>query len=133
MLATPWFSRAPAQPGCSYLALVSFLPLRHFRAIPQFFKYTFETQRQLRTAAGLIGYSLEAQLFRRKFWTLSVWLDQRSLQDFVGTIPHSHIMQALAGHMGRSRFEQWTVQSNEIPLDWNAAKARISYPGGPAL
>jgi len=112
--------------GNRYLALISYLPLKHFRAIPNFFRFTSEIRRQLRTAPGLIGYSLDARPLARTFWTLSVWRDQQSLSDFVAAVPHSRIMQSLAPHMGKSQFAQWTVESNEIPLDWNTAKARIT-------
>ncbi|SRR5258707_593190 len=126
MPVTLWKTYEAPTPGSRYLALISYLPLRHFRAIPKFFRYTFEIQRQLRTSSGLIGYSLDAQPFARKFWTLSVWRDPQALQDFVGVMPHSRTMQHLAPHMGKSQFAQWTVESHEIPLDWNAAKARIT-------
>ena len=112
--------------GKCYLALISYLPLKHFRAVPKFFQCTFEIQRQLRTSPGLIGYSLEAQPLARKFWTLSVWSDQQSLMDFVGGVPHSRIMRELASHLGKSQFVRWTVEAREIPLDWNSAKARIT-------
>ena len=82
--------------------------------------------RQLASSKGLIGYSLEAQLFARKFWTLSVWEDQQSLTAFVHQIPHSRIMQALGPHMGKTQFVQWQVSAGQIPLDWSAAKARLS-------
>ena len=59
----------------SYLALISYLPFKHFRAIPQFFRFTFEIQRHLRKAPGLIGYALEARPFSKKSWMLSVWRD----------------------------------------------------------
>jgi len=126
MPVVPWRTYETPTPGARYLALISFLPLKHFRAIPNFFRFTFEIQRQLRTSAGLVGYSLNAQPFARKFWTLSVWRDQQALQDFVGAMPHSRTMQRLAAHMGKSQFAQWTVESREIPLDWSAAKARIT-------
>ena len=113
-------------PGNRYLALISYLPLKHFRAIPKFFRFTSEIRRQLRTAPGLIGYSLEARPFSRKFWTISVWRDEQSLTKFVGTFPHSRVMQVLAPHMGKSQFAQWTVESHEIPLHWTTAKARIT-------
>jgi hypothetical protein len=110
-----------------YLALISHLPLKHFRAIPKFFRFSFEIQRQLKTAPGLIGYSLEARPFSLKFWTLSVWRDGQSLRDFVGALPHNRVMRDLAPHMGKSQFAQWAVESQEIPLDWAAAKARITH------
>ena len=125
MLVSPWFTRTPPALDREYLALISYLPLRHFRAIPKFFRFSFQMQKQLSSCKGLIGYSLDAKPFARKFWTLSVWEDQQSLTDFVRQIPHSEIMQALAPHMGKSQFAQWKVQSPDIPLDWTAAKARL--------
>jgi len=126
MPKTSWISFAPARPDTTYLALLSYLPLRHFRAIPKFFRYTTQTQRQLMTTPGIVGYALLARPFSRQFWTLSVWRDQQSLNDFVRQMPHSQIMQALAPHMGETNFAQWTVTSAEIPLDWPTALARLN-------
>ena len=126
MPKTPWKSFLAAQPDRQYLALISYLPLEHYRTLPKFFRFAFETMRQLASSKGLIGYSLEAQLFARKFWTLSVWEDQQSLTGFVHQIPHSRIMQALGPHMGKTQFVQWRVSAEQIPLDWSAAKARLS-------
>jgi|SRR5882672_1034436 len=128
MPSVPWVSISPAAEGKEYLALISYLPLRHFRATPKFFSYTMQTRHQLRTAKGLIGYALDAKLFARKFWTLSVWEDQQSLREFVEQIPHSEVMQRLAPHLGKSQFAQWKVTAAEIPLGWAAAKARLNQP-----
>src|SRR6266478_169145 len=112
MPVIPWKMAEAPLAGNRYLALISYLPLKHFRAVPKFFRFTFEIQRQLRSSPGLIGYSLDAQPFARKFWTLSVWRDQQALADFVSAMPHSRIMQAMAPHMGKSQFAQWTVESH---------------------
>ena len=126
MPVTPWKTCELPLPGTSYCALISYLPLKHFRAIPKFFRFTYEIMSQLRNSPGLIGYSLDARPFARKFWTLSVWRDQKSMMDFVGAIPHDRIMQALAPHLGKTQFAQWAVKSHEVPLDWRSAKARLS-------
>jgi len=115
MPTVPWTSISPAVAGKDYLALISYLPLRHFLAVPKFFSYTLKTRRQLRTANGLIGYALDAKPFARKFWTLSVWEDQQSLNEFVRQMPHSAIMQGLAPHMGKSQFAQWRVAAGNCP------------------
>ncbi len=125
MPSIPWTCITPPVPGKTYLALVSYLPLRNFRAIPALFRYSVQTHRQLKTTPGVIGYSLQAKPFARKFCTLSVWEDQQSLDNFVRQIPHSQIMQAMAPHLGKSQFAQWTVTAAEIPLGWPAAKARL--------
>jgi hypothetical protein len=126
MPKSPWISFAPVAPGRNYLALISYLPLRHHRALPNFFRYTFQTRRQLKTTAGLLGYAMEAKPWSLQSWTISVWEDQQSLNNFVRQIPHSRIMQALAPHMGRTQFAQWSVTAAEIPLDWTAAKTRLN-------
>ena len=125
MPRVPWIALSAPIPGKTYLALISFLPLKHFRAIPAFIRYSLQTQRQLKSARGIIGYSLDARPFARKFWTLSVWEDRQSLDDFVRQIPHSQIMQKMIPHMGKSEFAEWTVSHAEIPLDWGAAKSRL--------
>jgi hypothetical protein len=126
MPVTPWKTCEPPLPGTTYFALISYLPLKHFRAIPKFFRFTYEIMSQLRSSPGLIGYSLDARPFARNFWTLSVWRDQKTLMDFVGAVPHDRIMHALAPHLGKTQFAQWAVESREVPLDWNSAKARLS-------
>jgi hypothetical protein len=126
MPVIPWKMAEPPESGSRYLALISYLPLAHYRALPKFFRFARETLFQLRTTPGLIGYSLDARPFTLKFWTLSAWRDQQSLTDFVGKVPHSEVMKSLAPHMGKSQFAQWSVESHEIPLDWNSAKARIT-------
>src|SRR6266852_6725003 len=87
MLPLPWKTLAAPDSNREYLALLSFLPLKHYRMIPKFLWLTFETQRQLRNSKGLIGYSLHAQPLRRRFWTLSVWADQQSLPSGLYDLP----------------------------------------------
>lgn len=120
----PWKTLATPQPGAKYLALLSFLPLKSFVMIPTFMWFTFQTLGQLQRSPGVIGYSLLAEPFRRRFWTLSAWQDADSLMDFVQQIPHSKIMQSLAPHMGKTRFVRWPVTAEEIPLNWKNAQAR---------
>ena len=112
-------------PGKDYVALVSFLPLKQYHLIPKFLMLTVETQRQLARSRGLIGYSVYAQLMRKRFWTVSVWEDDLALMDFVQAAPHGRIMSQLAPHMGKTRFDQWTVHAEDIPMDWAAARQRV--------
>jgi hypothetical protein len=121
----PWITVSPPVPDREYLALISYLPLCHFHAIPKFFRFTLQIRRQLRNARGLIGYSLEAKPFARKFWTLSVWESQQTMNEFVGQIPHSAVMLALAPHMGKSQFVQWKVKHSDLPLNWQNARVRL--------
>jgi hypothetical protein len=125
MLPLPWKTLTTPNGISEYVALLSFLPLKQYRTIPLFLWLTFQTQRQLHKSQGLIGYSLHAQPLRRQFWTLSAWENQQSLMHFVHQVPHAKIMRMLAPHMGKTQFMQWKVKASEIPLNWDAARARM--------
>ena len=126
-LQTPWKSFGSIDSDREYLALLSYLPLKRHRTIPKFFRYTFAIQRQLLDAKGLMGYALEAGLWSKKFWTLSVWEDAESLMEFVAHLPHSDVMNRLAPYMSQTRFTQWKMKGSEIPPNWGEAKERMAH------
>jgi hypothetical protein len=121
-----WKSFAVVAADREYLALLSYLPLKRYRKIPKFIKYTSQIERQLREARGLVGYSLQAQLLSRRFWTLSVWEDEQALMEFVYRLPHSEVMTSLAADMGPTKFTQWKIQGSLLPPRWDDAKRRMS-------
>ena len=120
----PWQAFRQADRDREYVALLTYLPLKVHQALPMFAWHTFQIQRQLRTAAGLVGYSLEAKLLRRRFWTLSAWENEDALQAFVATEPHAAAMRALALHMDATAFIRWRVAGSDLPLTWADAHER---------
>lgn len=125
MPALPWRSFAAPQSDTEYLALLSYLPLNTFRAMPKFFRYIAQIRRQLADAEGLVGYSLEANILGKEFRTLSVWRDEETLMEFVWRNPHDRIMEDLRPHMGQTEFIRWKVGGASIPPDWEVAKQRM--------
>ncbi len=121
-----WKSSASADSEREYLALLSYLPLKRFRTIPRFLKYTSEIERQLGETKGLIGYALHAEFLKKRFWTLSVWEDEKSLAEFVSKIPHGQVMASLAPHMGQTKFTEWKVKGSAVPPNWDQAKRRMA-------
>jgi hypothetical protein len=120
----PWQMFRPADPSREYFALLSHLPLKKYRAIPKFLRLTFQIQKQLRSAPGVIGYSLRAKPMSRNFWTLSIWEDEKTLMDFVVKIPHGQVMKEMLPHMGPTRFTRWKVPGSGLPLKWEQAMQR---------
>ena len=116
-----WKSHAAAEREREYLALLTYLPLNKFRALPKFLKYTSQIERQLAGSKGLIGYSVRAQLLGLKFWTLSVWEGEDALMEFTYKLPHSEVMQALTPYMGQTRFTRWKVKGADVPPSWDEA------------
>ena len=127
----PWKKITPVSPNGEYLVLLTYLPLKKRRMIPRFFWSTFAIQKQLAGSAGILGYALRAKPLERNFWTMSAWLDEKSLMDFALRIPHSQVMKALAPHMGPTKFTRWKVAGSDFPLRWDVAIARAKQEAQP--
>jgi hypothetical protein len=127
----PWKKIAPANPNGEYLALLTYLPLKKHRTIPLFLWSTFAIQKQLAGSAGILGYALRASPLEKNFWTMSAWLDEKSLMDFALRIPHSQVMKALAPLMGSTKFIRWKVAGSDVPLRWNVALERAKQEAQP--
>ena len=125
MPALPWKSFASPESDREYTALVSYLPLNKFRALPKFIRYTRQIQRQLADSKGLVGYSMDANLVGKEFWTLSVWEDAEALRRFVQQMPHDKVMVGLLPDMGQTAFVRWKAKGSSVPPDWVTAKERI--------
>ena len=125
MPALPWTTRQAVDPGRTYLAMASRLPLRCRRSIPGFLRDTLAIRRQLARADGLVGYALDAQLARNTFWTFSVWQDRASLDAFASSSPHRAITRRLRPLMGQTRFEFFQVAGSDLPMTWDQMKAPV--------
>ena len=128
MHALPWRAKAPVSANQEYLAMATFLPLQSYRAMPRFLRLTTSVAGQLERTGGLVGYSLLAQPARKRFWTLSAWIDRRALSAFVREMPHLGAMQQLRPHMGPTRFTAWTVLGCALPISWHEATERLMSP-----
>jgi hypothetical protein len=126
MPALPWLERQPIDPQRQYVAMASRLPLKAYRFVPGFLRDTMQIRRQLAQSAGLVGYTLNAGLARKTFWTFSVWADQASLDKFAASEPHRDIIGRLRPRMGPTRFEFFPISGADLPLTWAQITARVS-------
>jgi Domain of unknown function (DUF3291) len=126
MAETAWISLEKPAPAKEYIALLSYLPLRNLWGLPQFFYYTRRIQTQLKTARGVIGYSLLAHVLAKRFWTLSVWENDVALTDFVHNLPHREAMISLRRYMAGTEFTRWKIKGAAIPPSWGEAMERFN-------
>jgi hypothetical protein len=125
MAQLTWRPLAPPNPAKEYLVVLTYLPLKSFWVLPKFFYYTLRIQSQLKSARGLVGYSLLAHVLATHFWTLSVWEDEAALMKFVRNEPHREIMMRLRRHMGSSDFVRWEINGSAVPPSWQEALKRL--------
>jgi hypothetical protein len=125
MPALPWKHFRAMEPDREYVAMVSQLPLLRMSSTPTMLRLTMGIRRQLEETPGVVGYSLDAKVLARRYYTLSVWESDAALRAFVQHSPHRETMSALAPKMGDTRFVTWTVRGSEPLPTWEAAKLRL--------
>jgi quinol monooxygenase YgiN len=121
----PWTSRGEMEPGRTYLVMASHLPLARITATIRFFRAVSAIRKQLRTADGLVGYTLRARPLSRNYWTLSVWSDREALQRFMRTAPHVGVMGSLRPFMRPTKFVQWEITAADGQPGWADALDRL--------
>jgi quinol monooxygenase YgiN len=124
----PWTATRELEPGREYLVMASHLPLRNITSTLRFFRAVGAIRKQLRTAPGLIGYTLRAKPLARDYWTVSVWTDLSALQTFMRTPPHLGVMDSLKPHMGPTKFVQWNITAADGLPGWSGALERLGSP-----
>lgn len=128
MPALPWVQRERIDPAVSYQVMASYLPLKRHRSIPGFLADTLAIRRQLAEAEGLVGYSLDAELTSKTFWTFSVWKSRADLDGFARSDPHQRIIKKLAARMGETRFAFLSLPGEALPMTWDQRKAPLRQP-----
>jgi hypothetical protein len=137
MPTLPWTTAETPAPGADAVVLGSRLELRSYRDVPGFLRAAMQVRRQVHGSPGALGVSLIAQPARKTFWTLSAWADQASLDTFVGTAPHTQIMDRFRHRLAGATFTTWChetsalpkAHSNATPL-WREAKQRLATTTG---
>jgi hypothetical protein len=120
-----WNSFSTPDPGSELLGVIGEIRPFRYRSVPRIMQSTRRIESQLADSEGLVGYSLRAEFFHRRFWAVSVWDGAESLGSFVETAPHAEIKAALKPEMETSRFITFDVTDDDIPLSVDAAKAII--------
>jgi hypothetical protein len=126
MPALPWTTISPPDPGREYRVMASQLPLARYRDIPAFLSATMAIRTQLASAGGLIGYSLDAQLAGKTFWTVSAWDSQDALDAFSRADPHRTRVGVIRPRMRPTTFTFWTVPGADLPISWAEARRHIA-------
>ncbi|MFQ5918940.1 MAG: hypothetical protein ACE5I4_02690 [Thermoplasmata archaeon] len=125
MVAQPWKFFAEIEPDHEYLVMSTFLPLEGSGMRRAFGRDVRRVERQLASSEGLVGYSLRVKFWRRHYWTLSVWEDERSLIAFSEAAPHRDVMAPRDWRLSGFKSVHWRVRGTEIPPTWRETLDRL--------
>jgi hypothetical protein len=130
MPALPWLAVGTPDPDADLIVMASRLPLRSHGDIPRFLRHTWLIRRQLARSPGLIGYSLDAHLLAKTFWTVSVWQSRPDLGAFDRTGPHVKAKGVLRSAMMPSTFVMWRCRPEDLPITWAEVRERVGAASG---
>lgn len=129
MPALPWIHVQTADDHADLTIIASRLPLRSHRHIPRFLWHTWLVHRQLARSPGLVGYSLDARLLGKTFWTVSAWKNRPDLGAFDRSSPHRAAKDAVRPAMLPSTFVMWSSRTDLLPVPWQEVRGRIEAAG----
>ena len=103
------------------------LKLRGWCEVRRFFRLNGAIRRQLKATPGVINYWLRADFLRLRFYTISVWEDDRSIDEFVRIGDHRAAMAEFDEIAVReeSDFTRWKT-AEMSKADWRDAATRLS-------
>jgi quinol monooxygenase YgiN len=125
MPALPW-TKGEYRDDTELHVLTSRLPLKRYRDVARFLRWTMRIRRQLRATQGCAGYTLDAKLLTKTFWTLSAWSDKEAMNAFVTTDQHAAMLADMKGRLGKATFVESTARRTDLPLAWRDARERIN-------
>lgn len=86
-----------------------------------FWRRVSDVNNDLNNNKGYLGGSIRRQVFGSKAWTMTVWLDEESLENFVESRIHARAMREGANALEKSNFHRMRVQWKNLPLTWQEA------------
>lgn len=126
MSQLPWITVAEVDPGTPVTIMGSRLELRSHLFSAGFMSAAMRIRRQLAASDGLVGYSLETQVGRKTFWTVSAWTDEKRLRAFTAADPHRSSTKAIRPRIASSTFVFWNATSGDLPVGWDEVHERIA-------
>jgi hypothetical protein len=110
-----------------YFCVSTFLPLKSWFNVIPFLRMTAAIEKQLKDTRGAVRYGLKTDIFRKRFWTISVWSDKESMREFVTNEPHLTAIRNFESWAGDgAAFVEYASRTGEI--NWSEAESKLQKP-----
>ena len=111
-----WRSAAPADPGTRYVVHGGVFTVEDWRGVLRFVRASRPVMKNLRTADGLVGAHVHADIRHKRFVAITAWTDHAALRDFVKQPTHARGARATRGLLARgSKLVGWECYGSELP------------------
>ena len=123
-----WSGRLNLDPGQPVVVALTQARLDPDRRKP-FDRATHRVYGSLGSQPGILGYSVRTRIGAAEVWTMTVWIDEASLDGFLASELHrSAIREGRASLIGGKTLHK-TVAAYELPLPWKEAEELLEREG----
>jgi heme-degrading monooxygenase HmoA len=86
-----------------------------------FWRNTSAVNKDLENNKGFLGGSIRRQLFGSRAWTMTVWLDDDALENFIYSDIHDEAIRQSKSALKRANFYRKEISWKEVPMNWKEA------------
>lgn len=92
---------------------------------PQFWKHVTDLREHMVEQPGLVGFSVRRSLFGHRAWTMTIWADEQSINQFVASPRHQEAISESMDELQAANFARFEVSLNELPVSWDLALSQL--------
>ena len=94
-----------------------------------FWDHTMRVVDSLPAHKGYLGHKIRKQLFGNEAWTMTVWKDEKALQNFISGEKHSDAIQNGLDAVVKARFVRLMISKSDVPMSWDDAEKMMDEKG----
>ena len=103
--------------------------VRRRRDTMRFFRAALRSAREAEAVPGFLGGTVLADLWNKRFWTVSVWASPEAVRSYGYAPAHTEAMRRTEDWATESQVERWMTRAPEVPkLAETAARFGVPPP-----
>lgn len=118
---------APPKRGETVVVATRFV-VRHRRHTLPFLRSSLASGREAQEVPGFLGGTVLADLWNRRFWTVSVWASPEAVRSYGSAPAHAEAMRQTEHWAAEAQVERWRTDAAKVPSLAETAK-KLGVPG----
>ena len=116
-------------PGVSPVVVATRFVVRRRRHTLPFLRAAVVAGREAEAIPGFLGDSILADLWNRRFWTVSVWASPEAVRSYGSAPGHAKAMRRTAQWAGEAEVQGWRASTSEVlPFAETARRFGVTAP-----
>ena len=97
--------------------------------LSKFWEHVFSIKNKMNENPGVLGVSIRKSIFSNKAWTMTIWEDESSLENFVEGERHRTAIKEGKTTILKTKFYRNTIKYSELPISWENPERLVEEKG----